>query len=433
MNCSDPKTIPVKGLYGRPSQAVPGMARPYRFDTVVVPCGKCTACLQKRQNDIAFRIRTEAEKRGSLVFLTLTYSDEHIPLVHTLWCSSKETGECVRMTDPEFVCYSGREDFLNDRADIARVEPSRKPRYIDHVITEDDDFVYFSRITPSVCRKDVQNWLKRCRVHFERCFGRSLDFAYSICSEYGPKTCRPHYHCCFMGLSEDDARIMADLWKFGYYKLDYVFRVNSDGSDGFSKVSNYVAKYTAKGEFECDSVKDCTAFSCRQMNSKELGKAIELKFRPYMLCYDLVGAPYDIDTFWCPSKNRYLSRQEIVSLVAEIPKRLAVTYDGKAYYAVPRIFRKKVFYVEKKRFELLTNKEVKYCRPSKLWKMVVDSIQSQYAELDRSEFRRLLSDKSSREIAETVATFNYCSEVFSLASDSARKENYKARLQSSLF
>lgn len=433
MNCSNPQVIPAPGLYGRPSQHIPGMARPYRFDTLVVPCGKCMACVEKRQKDFAFRIRAEAEKRGSMVFLTLTYANEHLPLVQTLWRVDKSTGEAERVTDPEFVCYSGREDFLNDRKDMAQVHPSARPRYIDHAVFEDDEFSYFSRITPSVCRKDVQNWLKRCRVHFERHLGRFLDFSYSICSEYGSKYCRPHYHCCLMGVSESDAQIMASLWKYGFYKLDFVYHVNKDGSDGFSKVSNYVAKYIAKGEFECRSVKDCTALPCRQMNSKGLGSLIEEKFKPYMLCYDLVGAAYNPDNFWCEDKKRYLSRSEIVSLVAEVPKRLAVNYDGKTFYGVPRLFRQKVFYVEKTRFSLISNQEVKYRRPSKLWRMVVDSIQKQYADLDQRQFKQLLSDKSPGEIAKAVSLFNVESQVFAKASDEVRKENYKTRLQSSLF
>lgn len=430
MNCSKPLTIPYPGVLDRPSMCVPGVV-PYRYDTLVVPCGKCMACVEKRQKDFSFRIRMEAEKRGSMVFLTLTYANEHLPLVHTLWRCDKSTGECERLTDPEFVCYSGREDFMNDRKDMAQVHPSKLPRYVDHDIMEDEQYRFFTRITPSVCRKDVQNWLKRCRIHFERKLGRKLDFAYSICSEYGCRFCRPHYHCCLMGVSEDDAEIMASLWKFGFYKLDFVYRVNKDGSDGFSKVANYVAKYVSKGDFECQSVKDCTAKACRQMSSKGLGNYIVEKFTPYMLCYDMLGR-YDIDTFWSLDKARYLSRMEITQLISEIPKRLAVSFDGKYFYAFPRLIRNKILYVEKER-TTQTGEIVKYRRPSKLWKMVVDSLQSQYAELDRREFARLLADKSPREVAEAVASFNLSSELFAEHTNEARKKNYKTRLQTSLF
>lgn len=427
MNCSNPITIKRPGLPDRPSQVVKGFV-PYRYDTMVVPCGKCMACIQKRQNDYAFRLRAEAERRCSMVFLTLTYNDDNLPLVSTLWRSSKESGECERLTEPEFVCYSRREDFYSYRQDFANIKPTKFPRYIDTPLIEDDEYSYFTRMTPSVCRKDVQNWLKLCRVYFERKLNRKLDFSYSICSEYGSRYCRPHYHCCFLGLSYEDAEQFARLWKFGFYKLEQVFRVNPDGSDGFGKVASYVAKYVSKGDFRCESEKDCTALSCRQMNSKGLGNSIVEKLKGQVLCYDMLGK-YDPDTLFSESYKRYLNRSELALLVSEVPKRLAVNYDGKVYYSIPRLIRNKIFYVEK----LSEDGKKKYSKPSKLWRMVVDYLQSVNAELDRRQFEVLLANKSSRKIAEAVASFNLESENFAQVADDSRKEDYKARLQSSLF
>lgn len=427
--CLKPLCIPRPGIPDRPSQAVSGMPVLMR-DTMVVPCGKCINCTKNRQNDIAFRIRSEADKRGTLCFLTLTYNDDNLPLVSTLWRCNKESGECERLTDPEFVCYSRREDFWGYRKDFSAIVPSNKPRYYDIDTFDDGYYRYFTRITPSVCRKDVQNWLKRCRVYFERKLGRTLDFSYSICSEYGEKYCRPHYHCCLMGITQDDAQICANLWKFGFTKLDWIPRINKDGSDGFSAVASYVAKYIAKGDCKCDCEKEHTALSCRQMNSKRLGFVIADSYRNYMMCTDMIGAWYDIDNFWCPDKKRYLSRPEIAQLIAEVPKRLSVSLSGKVAFAIPRIIRKKVFYVEK----LSLDGKTKYCRPSKLWRMVVDSLQSQYAELDRQQLKGLLSDKSPREAAEAVSSFYMQSESFAEISNAVGIADYKMKhLSKSVF
>ena len=131
MKCSNPISIPYPGLPDRPSQAISGIKVRMFNDTIIVPCGKCMFCCEKRQKDFAFRIRMEAEKRGTLAFVTLTYSNEHLPLVQTLWRCDKLTGECERITPPEFVCYSGREDFYNERIEMAQISPSKFPRYID--------------------------------------------------------------------------------------------------------------------------------------------------------------------------------------------------------------------------------------------------------------------------------------------------------------
>lgn len=127
----------------------------------------------------------------------------------------------------------------------------------------------------SVCKSDVQLWLKRGRINFERKFGDSVivdgvnkrfistwidhngfenslpacvvprTLKYFITSEYGPKTQRPHYHGVMFGLTYDefekcfasDARS-----KFGDIKFE-ILQASSGGC-------TYVAKYCAKGFYE---------------------------------------------------------------------------------------------------------------------------------------------------------------------------------------
>ena len=293
MNCLRPKVIPKPGYPDRPMS---GVVQPYLYDNLVVPCGKCFKCLSARQDNFACRIRAEAEKRGTLSMLTLTYNDDNLPLVSTLWQVDKFSGECTRLTDPDFVCYSRKDDFYWYREDFKHIKPSRFPRYIDVPYgVEDSQYSYFMRLTPSCCRKDIQLWLKTCRNKY-----KDLDFSYAICSEYGPRTCRPHYHCLFFGLSPDLVERFAKLWVYGFVDIRHVNRVNPDGSDGFSRVSDYVGKYVSKGSFECESVKCGASCNCRMMTSKGLGSAIVAKFKPYLCCFE--SAEYNIDNlhFVCP-------------------------------------------------------------------------------------------------------------------------------------
>lgn len=44
-----------------------------------VPCGKCSKCLKRRIQDWTFRLKQEKHYSKSCKFITLTYSDEHIP------------------------------------------------------------------------------------------------------------------------------------------------------------------------------------------------------------------------------------------------------------------------------------------------------------------------------------------------------------------
>lgn len=47
--------------------------------SILVPCGKCPACLKKRRADWVSRMRLEALQHPVSTFVTLTYNDEHCP------------------------------------------------------------------------------------------------------------------------------------------------------------------------------------------------------------------------------------------------------------------------------------------------------------------------------------------------------------------
>ena len=72
------------------------------------------------------------------------------------------------------------------------------PRYRSSCIAY-MEYEFQHRITPSVCRNDVRQWLKQARIQYKRDFGEPLpDFSY-VAIEYGTRTCRPHYHLAFSG------------------------------------------------------------------------------------------------------------------------------------------------------------------------------------------------------------------------------------------
>lgn len=48
-------------------------------NTLLVPCGKCAACLKDIQDEWVFRLRQEAKDATCSRFYTLTYDDDHFP------------------------------------------------------------------------------------------------------------------------------------------------------------------------------------------------------------------------------------------------------------------------------------------------------------------------------------------------------------------
>lgn len=157
--------------------------------TMCVPCGKCNECLKDRQNSWKLRLMEESKNYAYLYFFTLTYNDKSLPVT-----------DCGLST---------------------------------------------------ACKRDVQLWLKKFRMAFERSQGVRLSdyFKYFICAEYGPNgTHRPHYHGLFM--SDLDYVHISGLFKDwelnkGFVKWDSIV-FNPDERQA---VANYVSKYCCKGEF----------------------------------------------------------------------------------------------------------------------------------------------------------------------------------------
>lgn len=156
-----------------------------------VPCGKCNFCLAARRGDWCFRLEQELRVSVAADFLTLTYSDDHLPIA-------------------------------------------------------DDDGVYHENGV--LVKRHLQLFMKRLRkrqsevVRSVRCvsvWGHTLLMAdhfgglryYSV-GEYGNGG-RPHYHSILFNLSRDVLEEVPEIWKLGH-----IYRGEVNGAS-----INYVAKF----------------------------------------------------------------------------------------------------------------------------------------------------------------------------------------------
>lgn len=401
--CLNPRTIPRPGKTDAPHNCPPMFwresCRPYLNDTIVVPCGKCINCLKNRQSSMVVRIKREAEKRGTLVFLTLTYDDDHLPLAQSLWSVDRDTGE-ETLECPAEIISSGRFPDPARLGYFKKVLPSDRPRYWDIPIpafsVADPGKDYFARITPSVCREDVRLFIKRCRVAYKRAFKTNLEFSYVSIQEYGPRTCRPHAHLALMGLSRDTATWLSKQWSFGFTKCDFVNRLDDKDKkrDPWSAVSFYIGKYMAKGKFECQSVIDGASEKPRVCQSLGLGTGDFDKLVPYVVGYDIFGK-YDLSSLRLESGAK-LTQKQLAVLCREIPKRLVYELNDKVTLPLPRLIRNKIFYVKK---------ENERSVPTSIWYLVSASIRAEFVDLREREFRQFLADHPERTDAQNCAAF----------------------------
>lgn len=115
-------------------------------DAIQIPCGRCTGCRLARSREWANRCVLEMQYHDTAFFVTLTYSDDHIPVSYY---SDPDTGEAL-------------------------------PSY-------------------SLRKRDFQLFMKRLRKRFP-----DDKIRYLACGEYGPETMRPHYHAILFGLHLHD-------------------------------------------------------------------------------------------------------------------------------------------------------------------------------------------------------------------------------------
>lgn len=154
---------------------------------VNVPCGRCHACKAKRRHDWSFRLAEELKVAKTAYFITLTYDDINL--------------------------------------------------------------VYGSSERATLCKRDVQLFLKRLRkeqikIHkrdnHTSSYIKQHRIRYYACGEYGEKSQRPHYHIILFNLLEELKPFVVDVWALGHA---HVGECNP-------KTIAYTTKYVLKSPME---------------------------------------------------------------------------------------------------------------------------------------------------------------------------------------
>lgn len=220
---------------------------PIKVGKDVYPCGKCLECIKSKQLDYSQLMMRQAERKGSCHFVTFTYNDFNVPIK----CLDLSTGEVAFLDN-----IQAFPDLDLDKRLVLR-EMYQK-RIVDEKLPY-NRFSHFIVVTSfgtyqlvySLCRLNFRLWLKRARVRYERKFGRKLsDFTYFCFGEYGEKSWRPHYHCNFYGLSDEEINFIVSDWQNNYgYVL--VKSVPCFSTQDIAKVCMYVGKYVSKGVADC--------------------------------------------------------------------------------------------------------------------------------------------------------------------------------------
>ena len=178
----------------------------YTGKDIIVKCGKCKSCLQEKANMRRNRIRAEVDSDHIFLFVTLTYDRMSCPFVYLDDLYSKtdelnvyrafdfryvpkvdeDTGEIVYLCRRKYKPVKLGTFYCPDYSDLYQGKFSCLKKFGKRV---------------GICLyKDFQDFMKRLRQNLIRNFNYDIEkFPFKVynCSEYGPKTQRPHFHSLF--------------------------------------------------------------------------------------------------------------------------------------------------------------------------------------------------------------------------------------------
>lgn len=248
----------------------------YTGARIAVDCGQCDYCIYKRAQKASMRVKTAGSAFKYSYFVTLTYDNEHVPLMNCKVLHSeyedvvgisgdihfgdeyhhyipvseyqcddssalrhiffeqvqgtvpydREIKEYVPVKDNWFLSMDAIRSFIHKTQSVEKTDYPVSAQYgRDNLI-------------PFLNYVDVQNYIKRLRKYLFQQLGSYESLHFYAVGEYGPVHFRPHFHLLLFTNSDQVAEVLRQChdksWKFG--RSD--FQRSAGGSASY--VSSYV-------------------------------------------------------------------------------------------------------------------------------------------------------------------------------------------------
>lgn len=247
----------------------------YTGARIAVDCGQCDYCIHKRAKKASMRVKTAGSTFKYSYFVTLTYDNANLPLMHCKVLHS-EYEDAVGISGDihfgnEYHNYVPVSDYQCDDNSMLRhiffeqvqgtVPFDRELK--EYVPVKDNWFLSMDAIRsfihktqalnktdypvseqygrdnliPFLNYVDVQNYIKRLRKHLFKKLGSYETLHFYAVGEYGPVHFRPHFHLLLFSNSSEVAKVLREChdksWKLG----------RSDFQHSAGGAASYVASY----------------------------------------------------------------------------------------------------------------------------------------------------------------------------------------------
>lgn len=247
----------------------------YNGARIAVDCGQCDYCIHKRAQKASIRVKTAGSAFDYSYFVTLTYDNEHIPLMNCEVLHSDyedalsisgdkvfgyERHSYIPVSDYQsedtsslrhifFTQVQGTVPYDREIKKYVPVKDNwflsmdairsfiQKTQSVDNSIYPAAEQYGLGNLIPFLNYVDVQNYIKRLRKHLFQKLGSYETLHFYAVGEYGPVHFRPHYHLLLFTNSEKVAEVLRychdKSWKLG----------RSDFQRSAGGAGSYVASY----------------------------------------------------------------------------------------------------------------------------------------------------------------------------------------------
>lgn len=248
----------------------------YNGARIAVDCGQCDYCIHKKAQKASMRVKTAGSAFKYSYFVTLTYDNEHVPLMSckvlhsdyddTLGISGDihfghEYHKYIPVSEYQcddnsmlrhifFEQVQGTVPFDREIKEYTPVKDNwflsmdairsfiYKTQSVDKTDYPASEQYGRDNLIPFLNYVDVQNYIKRLRKYLYKQLGSYETLHFYAVGEYGPVHFRPHYHILLFTNSEEVSKVLRychdKSWKFG--RSD--FQVARGGASSY--VSSYV-------------------------------------------------------------------------------------------------------------------------------------------------------------------------------------------------
>lgn len=271
----------------------------YTGARIAVDCGQCDYCIHKRAKKASMRVKTAGSAFKYSYFVTLTYDNDHIPLMKCEVLHSDyedalsisgdkvfgyERHSYIPVSDyqPEdssflrhifFTQVQGTVPFDREIKEYVPVKDNwflsmdairsfiQKTQSVDNSVYPAAEQYGLGNLIPFLNYVDIQNYIKRLRKHLRLALGSYETLHFYAVGEYGPVHFRPHYHILLFTNSERIPEVLRQChdksWKLG----------RSDFQIARGGAASYVASYINSSCATPLLYRSCRAFRPRQRAS----------------------------------------------------------------------------------------------------------------------------------------------------------------------